>query len=195
MNKKELRAAWWGMLISIANTVITRSATLIITLLTFAVHSLVPGNPPLDPSVAFAALALIGVLGRPMQVIPTSVTILVDAMVSLDRIEAIVSEAEKHSPTLFFPEAPLPPPPPGAGAEAEDAAAPELAKVAAAAAARACRVRMANVTAVRGAPERVVLQNVTLDITRPGLVVIAGGNASGRGGVCDFFNVWANAGG
>jgi len=34
----ELGAAWAGMLVSIANTVVTRSATLVITLLTFAVY-------------------------------------------------------------------------------------------------------------------------------------------------------------
>jgi len=133
----ELGAAWAGMLVSIANTVVTRSATLVITLLTFAVyvrgargprgktnHHHLPGimvsrvgghvnnthqmlstassgaagcgvcrrsaphpcttvhcayvnkrytwfpngGQPLNSATAFSALALINILGRPMQV-------------------------------------------------------------------------------------------------------------------------------
>jgi hypothetical protein len=40
----ELSAAWSGMLIEIGNTVLTRSGSLLITLLTFAVYSLIPSS-------------------------------------------------------------------------------------------------------------------------------------------------------
>ena len=106
LRQAELGAAWQGMLISVLNTVITRSSTLLITLLTFLVYIHIPGNDPLTPDRAFASLAIINILGRPMQVIPSSVNIFVDAMVSLERIESLVLECEKYDPSLFTPKTP-----------------------------------------------------------------------------------------
>jgi hypothetical protein len=44
LRETELGAAWSGMLIEISNTVLTRSGSLLITLLTFAVYSLIPSS-------------------------------------------------------------------------------------------------------------------------------------------------------
>jgi len=72
------------------------------TLLTFAVYGLV-SNILLTSDRAFASLAVINIMGRPMQVIPTSVNMLVDALVSLNRIESAIHEAIKFKPSLFKP--------------------------------------------------------------------------------------------
>jgi hypothetical protein len=56
---------------------------------------------PLTADRAFSALAVINLLGRPMQVIPKCITMLTDAMVSINRIEGIIFEGEKYNPLLF----------------------------------------------------------------------------------------------
>ena len=48
----------------IGNTVLTRSGSLLITILTFLVYSYIPSNGPLTADRAFAALAVINILGR-----------------------------------------------------------------------------------------------------------------------------------
>ncbi len=65
----ELDKAWYGSLIEMANSVITSSSSLIITLVTFGVYSAL--SPlPLTADKAFATLAVITIIGRPMRVIP-----------------------------------------------------------------------------------------------------------------------------
>ena len=56
-----LVSAWHGFLIEMVNKVITRSASLVITLLTFMFYSIMPGATPLTSDRAFASLALISV--------------------------------------------------------------------------------------------------------------------------------------
>ena len=48
----------------VGNTVLTRSGSLLITILTFLVYSYIPSNGPLTADRAFAALAVINILGR-----------------------------------------------------------------------------------------------------------------------------------
>ena len=69
LREAELYAAWQGMLISTLNAVITRSATILITLFTFLFYTM-SENDTLTSDRAFASLAIINILGRPMQVIP-----------------------------------------------------------------------------------------------------------------------------
>jgi ABC-type multidrug transport system fused ATPase/permease subunit len=180
LRETELSAAWQGMLINIINLVITRSATLLITALTLTAYTLIPGNGALTSDRAFSALAVISILGRPMQVIPTSLSMLVDSMVSIDRIESIIVECEKYNCAIFAPKS---------FDETIVAAEDELAaslenesgQGAGNRAEAAARVVMRGVTAFRGAPNSVVvLTNMSLDISQPGLVVITGGNASGK---------------
>jgi ABC-type multidrug transport system fused ATPase/permease subunit len=167
LREAELYAAWQGMLISTLNAVVTRSATILITLLTFLFFSLA-GNDPLTSDRAFASLAIINILGRPMQVIPTSVSLVVEALVSLERIESVILEAMKYEPLLYDPKQKTADAKqsPFKGGESIEAAV---------------RVSVMNVTASRGAPDSVtVLKNISFDLAQPGLVIISGGNASGK---------------
>lgn len=183
LRKDELSAAWQGMLIEIVNKVITRSASLIITLLTFLIYTVMPGATPLTSDRAFAALALIATLGRPMQVLPLCVSMLVDARISGERIESIVREALKYQPDLF-----LPTPAPDASTVASDElimAAIEKSEALKQAQLQAdsappCKVIMRSVTATRAPSNVIVLQDITFDVSQPGLVVLAGGNAAGK---------------
>lgn len=68
LREKELSVAWQGMLIEMVNTVLTRSSSLIVVLVTFAMHAAISGEP-LTADRAFAALAAISIIGRPMQVL------------------------------------------------------------------------------------------------------------------------------
>ena len=61
LRDEELASAWHGFLIEMVNKVITRSASLVITLLTFMFYSIMPGATPLTSDRAFASLALISV--------------------------------------------------------------------------------------------------------------------------------------
>ena len=70
LRSDELAAAWHSGLIDIVNLVVTRSATLVITLLTFVTYVLLSGSESLSSDRAFASLAIIAILGRPMQVLP-----------------------------------------------------------------------------------------------------------------------------
>lgn len=103
----ELTQMRYAMLIEIVNTVLMTSGTLIITLLTFAVyiglHSSSSSSSSYIPADnAFAALAIISILGRPMKVIPKCVSMLNDARVACQRIESLIDEAQKYHPQLLL---------------------------------------------------------------------------------------------
>ena len=107
---------------------------------------------------------------------------LVDARVSADRIEGVIREAEKYVPDLFMP-APAPSDDEVAAETRMLEAVEKTEKTAAQRLAEApppAKIILRKVTATR-APENVtVLHDITFDVTQPGLVVITGGNASGK---------------
>lgn len=172
----ELSTAWDGMVIQIANTIITRSGSLLITLITFAVYA-GTSSVPLTADRAFAALAIIGILGRPMQVIPTSVTMLSDALVSLRRIEDIVNQARMFNPTLLTPAM--------FDNESSSHLPAEIASTLTAAPSTqpnyaAASITFDHVTSVRLPSNTAVVKDICCQIDQPGLVVILGPNASGK---------------
>jgi hypothetical protein len=75
LRAEELRYLWEYLSIDLVNTVITRSATLIITLITFLVYILINRGGNLSTANAFAALAVINTLGRPLQLIPKCISL------------------------------------------------------------------------------------------------------------------------
>jgi len=166
LREAELYAAWQGMLISTLNAVITRSATILITLFTFLFYTMAE-NDTLTSDRAFASLAIINILGRPMQVIPTSVSLFTEALVSLERIESIMFEAMKYKPLLYDAKQDM-----ANVIQSDFKDEPTMA---------AARVKVENLTALRGSPESLtVLDKVSFDVEEPGLVIISGGNASGK---------------
>jgi len=75
LRAEELQFLWEYMSIDLINTVITRSATLIITLITFLVYILINQGSSISTADAFAALAVINTLGRPLQLIPKCISL------------------------------------------------------------------------------------------------------------------------
>jgi ABC-type multidrug transport system fused ATPase/permease subunit len=123
---------------------------------------------------------------RPLQVIPNSITIFTDALVSLDRIEALLFEAEKFEKNLFSPhrntnenknsntygneEIDLNLSVENEGESVENEL-PDIASTA--------KISLRTVTAIRGKSAE-ILKNITFTLGPNGLTLIIGGNASGK---------------
>lgn len=100
LREAELLAAWHWMMVEAANIVITRSSTLLITLMTFLVYTRLSGDT-LTADRAFSALAVINIIGRPMQLIPKCITLWSEARVSCARIEALVRDGQRLDSSLL----------------------------------------------------------------------------------------------
>lgn len=162
LRASELEVAWEGMMIEVVNTVLARSSTLIITLITFAVYIWLSPDATMPADRAFAALAVINVIGRPIQVLPKCITLLSDVIVSCNRIEAIMAEATKYEPNLFD----------AARMDKNDSDADSSSDFS---------LTTANLCATRPPKASLVVSDASLGtISGPGLVVVLGGNGSGK---------------
>ncbi|XP_077870404.1 ATP-binding cassette sub-family C member 9-like [Saccoglossus kowalevskii] len=76
---------------------VAQCVPVLVTFISFAVYSAVSPTP-LTPEVAFSSLALFNLLVIPMMLIPTTVQVLVNAIVSMDRLQSFFAspEIEKH---------------------------------------------------------------------------------------------------
>ena len=170
----ELAVAWRGSIIEMANFVITRSQSLVIVLVTFAAYHLV-ATEPLTADRAFAAIAVIGVIGRPMRVIPKSITLLSDAQVSCGRIESLMMDALRFQPDLFDEVSAF------EQEERQHARRQRETEENDSGGVGRVLVSVEGVTALRP-PDAAVLRGVSLRpaVTCPGLTLVVGGNASGK---------------
>lgn len=181
LRDNELKAAWSNRMIEVINITITRSVTMLVTFCTFAAYIWF-SDVPLTADKAFAALAVINVLGRPMQVIPNSVSKYSNACVSVARLERMIYDALEFNSTLFSYSSDS-----GSllGGNSLSAASvrksPSLGSGSSLPALTPSYYGLAlkNVTAMRP-PQTSVLRNVSLSITSPGLTIVAGKNGSGK---------------
>jgi ATP-binding cassette, subfamily C (CFTR/MRP), member 1 len=97
----ELAIGWQGTMIEMINIVITKSSTVVITLITFTIYCLVHPSTSLTADRVFTSLSLINIINRPLQVIPKCISMLSDAIVSCDRIETLLVTALSFNPRLL----------------------------------------------------------------------------------------------
>ena len=175
LREAELLLAWRGSLLEMANSVIASSNSLVVTLVTFSAYYLIE-KEALAADRAFAAIAVIGVIGRPMRVIPKTITLLSDAQVSCARIESLMLAALSCQSDIFDDVSDF---------EKEERRHERLEKEKVAAASPGSAppptVSVEGLTATR-APKVPVLLAVTLSppLTSPGLTLVVGGNGAGK---------------
>lgn len=184
LREDELESLWHSSMIAMGNTVLTSSSTLVVTLATFAVYSLLHGST-IQADQAFSSLVIIGIIGRPMKLIPKCISLLADARVSCARIEDLMSQAE-----AFYS------PPDDEGAR-EDGMGVQMSPLTVSAtapsswrasdAASVSSLSLLEATATRPPADAVVLSRVSLplaaaatDNSGSNLVVITGDIASGK---------------
>ena len=97
--RAELCSLWTSCMIEMLNTVLTSSSILVVTLVTFAVYSIAHGTS-IRADTAFSSLVIIGIIGRPMKLIPKCISLLADARVSCVRIEELISQGEAFGSSL-----------------------------------------------------------------------------------------------
>lgn len=151
----ELDALWVGSCFEVVNFVISQSSSIVVTVITFTAYVWVNGRS-LSAEQAFTSLALISLLGRPVKVLPKCVTMLSEAMVSMGRIQRLLDEAEvsglSASGSSHLPRSEMVGP---------------------------HHLCLKNLVAVRP-PSVPVVRNTSLEITKPGLYIVTGANASGK---------------
>ena len=111
---------------------------------------------------------------RPLQVIPKSITIFTDALVSLDRIQAIICEAEKYDKDLFAPNKNNEKSGYQNDENNENSDIDDFKEIL-----QPTSITVKSVTAVRG-KNTVILKDISFSLASTGLTVIVGGNASGK---------------
>ena len=122
-------------------------------------------------SFSFISITFFIFIFRPLQVIPKSITIFTDALVSLDRIEAIICEAEKYDKDLFTP---------NKNDEKNDTKNSENSDIDDfVEKPQPTSITVKSVTAVRG-KNTVILKDISFSLVSTGLTIIVGGNASGK---------------
>ncbi|XP_047940588.1 ABC transporter C family member 12-like [Salvia hispanica] len=131
------------------NTFILNSIPVLVTVISFGTFTLLGGD--LTPSRAFTSLALFGVLRFPLNMLPNLITQVVNANVSLQRLEELLLAEER----ILLPNPPL---------------APEL---------PAISIKGGNFSWDSKA-ERPTLSNVNLDIPVGSLTAIVGGTGEGK---------------
>jgi len=178
LREAELSTAWLGMMIEMTNLVITRSGTLIITLVTFAVYSLFGSS--ISAGNAFSALAVINILGRPLQVLPKCVSLLTDALVSCQRIESIIFEGRKYDKTLMRFRLSDDADDEKEEALREDGQDKTVNDNIVAKGAVPASIKLENLSATRPPTNVAVLSGIALSLNQPGLIILVGENSSGK---------------
>ncbi|KAK6932100.1 ABC transporter type 1, transmembrane domain [Dillenia turbinata] len=99
----ELSWFWRGQLLGACNTFLLNSIPVVVTVVSFGVFTLLGGN--LTPARAFTALSLFAVLRLPLFMLPNIITQVVNANVSLKRLEELFMTEER----ILLPNPPLQP--------------------------------------------------------------------------------------
>ena len=154
----ELRYLWRTLSIEIVNNVVIQSATVMVTMATFLAYYLSKGDTMMSAEKAFTALVLIRTLGGPIKRLPECIAKYAEAVVSINRIENIVREADncevEHKQHY---------------AKQTDSHT----------ASNGAAISLKNVSA-RRPPSMSVLKDVSLNLKGPGLFFVTGANASGK---------------
>lgn len=170
IRNEELSALWLSFRIDIINTVISQSATIMVTLVTFLVYVSV-NRQSISAEHAFTSLTLISALGRPMKVLPKCISMYSDTLVAMQRIDKLLLHSEKTLKTCQFLEnTPVSHP----YTSLDDDGMTKLANDN-----REIQIAMRNVVSLRP-PSTIVLKVAELTLTGPGLVLLHGPNASGN---------------
>ena len=169
--KDEMEFSWQSSTIENINMIISRSSALLITLITLLVFIIILSFSSSSENLSsadriFAALSIIGILARPLQVLPKCVSLYADAVVSCERIQSLINEAEKYEDIFSIDSnydneniktSPL---------QHEDENNTN-----------AC-INLRDVTVLR--TDNAVLKDVDLEIKKKGLYCIIGDNGSGK---------------
>ncbi|CAG9464562.1 unnamed protein product [Pedinophyceae sp. YPF-701] len=124
LRAQELASLFKSNMTSLINTIISLSAPILVSIVTFAVY-IMRGNE-LTADIAFPALALFNQLRFPIQVLPNQINNLINATVALRRMQEFLGAEElavrgcdeqrargrAPPPPTIDEDAPLPPPPP-----------------------------------------------------------------------------------
>ena len=166
IRKEEMTFAWQSSTIENINMVISRSSALLITLITLLVFIIIvsySSSSKISADRIFAALAVINMLGRPLQVLPKCVSLYTDAVVSCERMQSLINEAEQYGDIFTI----------NSNYDNENQLSPLQNKED-----LRCGINLRNVNVKRG--DRLVLTDIDFEIKNPGLYVIIGDNASGK---------------
>ncbi|RQM23855.1 hypothetical protein B5M09_012287, partial [Aphanomyces astaci] len=152
----EMGHVWTLMFSGAISIFVLWASPLFVSMTSFAMYTMVLGQP-LTASKVFTALALFRLLQNPMSEIPDDITVIVEAKVSLDRIQEYLDQADQ--PTR---------PAPAVAPESQDTV-----------------IAIENGTFTwgddGGAP---ILKNVSLTVSRGDLVVVHGKVGSGKSSLC-----------
>lgn len=180
---QELNLAWKGRVLDASNLVIARIVPVLVISLTFAMYLFHPffansAEVKLDAAKVFATLSLINIMGRPISVIPKSISLLSGCLVSLKRIEDLIRLSEEYM-----------------SCEDNQIGSPGKNSISTSPSSE-ITVEFSNVTVLReqiskatveksqnSTPEKsfsTPLQNINFSIRGPGLVLIVGDNGSGK---------------
>ncbi|RLO06771.1 hypothetical protein DYB28_014473, partial [Aphanomyces astaci] len=152
----EMGHVWTLMFSGAISIFVLWASPLFVSMTSFAMYTMVLGQP-LTASKVFTALALFRLLQNPMSEIPDNITAVVEANVSLDRIQEYLDQADQPAR-----------PAPAVTPESEDTV-----------------IAIENGTFTwgddGGAP---ILKNVSLTVSRGDLVVVHGKVGSGKSSLC-----------
>ncbi|KAF0767064.1 hypothetical protein AaE_002872, partial [Aphanomyces astaci] len=90
----EMGHVWTFMLSGAISSFVLWASPLFVSMTSFAMYTMVLGQP-LTASKVFTALALFRLLQNPMSEIPDDITVIVEAKVSLDRIQEYLDQADQ----------------------------------------------------------------------------------------------------
>lgn len=90
LRNNELQGCWQSVQLEILNSVLSQATPVMVTLLTIIVY-VWTHNDSLSAANAFTVLAVINILGRPIKVLPKTISLYAAALVSLERIENYIA--------------------------------------------------------------------------------------------------------
>jgi ABC-type multidrug transport system fused ATPase/permease subunit len=157
LREAELQVFLQFKMMEAANSVITKSQSLLITLATFGVYSYVSADT-ITADQAFCAMSIISIIGRPMQVIPKSFSLLSAAQIACNRITDLWKDAQRFQ---------------------NDPVVTCASNVSDRSLVQSVSVRFDDFSASRGDGTS-VLHKISTKLDGPGLIVIVGPNGSGK---------------
>ncbi|KAJ3218401.1 hypothetical protein HDU67_005724 [Dinochytrium kinnereticum] len=98
LREKELADKWHNKVMEVSSRVLWFSSPFVTTLVTLGTYTTLAGKD-LTSTVAFTALALFNLLRGPLEQFPETIVQLIDARISLNRIQEFLQESEIESET------------------------------------------------------------------------------------------------